>query len=66
MQWYEHKPSELAKECGLSSLQELSEITQVSTQTLGNWSKDRPELYRIVVIGAVHDKYARMIEKVWQ
>ena len=46
------KPHEQAKKAGLSSLAELSEITKVSIQTLNNWSKNKPVLFKVVVYGA--------------
>ena len=44
-------PSKQAKEAGLKSLSQVSEITGVSLQTLDNWSRDKPELFRIVLLG---------------
>jgi len=50
------KPSEKCKEAGLSSLEELSEITTVSVQTLNNWFKNKRKLFDVVLIGAVEVK----------
>ena len=49
-------PSEQCKAAGLKSLAELSEITGQSVRTLSNWHKDKPVLFRIVLIGAVVTK----------
>lgn len=46
------KPSEQCKASGLKSLDELSKITKVSTATLRNWSRNRPELFDVVLRGA--------------
>ena len=46
------KPSEKCKAVGLKSLKQLSEITGESEQTLINWSKNKPDLFTIVLAGA--------------
>ncbi len=43
--------SRQAKELGLKSLTQVSELTGQSLQTLTNWFNDKPELFRIVLIG---------------
>jgi hypothetical protein len=43
--------AEQAKDAGLKSLTEVSEMTGVSTQTLNNWCNDKPLLFRIVIAG---------------
>lgn len=50
------KTSEKAKTAGLKNLAELAEITGRSTQTLRNWDKDNPELFEVVLKGAVEKK----------
>lgn len=45
-------PSQQAKASGLSGIKHLSELTGVSYQTLSNWSKDKPRLFNIVLLGA--------------
>lgn len=50
------KPSEKCKEAGLKSLAELSDMTDVSVQTLNNWFKDKPALFDIVLTGAACKK----------
>ena len=45
-------PSQQAREAGLKSLLEVSEITGVSIQTLSNWAKSKPDLFKIVILGA--------------
>lgn len=44
------RPSEICKSAGFK-LVDLSKATGVSTQTLTNWSKDKPDLFRIIVAG---------------
>ena len=46
-------PSQQAKAAGLKSLSQVSELTGQSLQTLGNWHRDKPELFRIVLLGCV-------------
>lgn len=48
--------SEKAKAAGLKNLNELSEITGQSTQTLRNWDINKPELFNIVLKGAADKK----------
>ena len=47
------KPSEQCKKAGLKSLAELSKITSCSVQTLNNWHKSKPLLFKVVIAGAV-------------
>ena len=44
-------PSEQAIKAGLDSLAEVSKISGVSGQTLINWHKNKPVLFKIVLIG---------------
>jgi len=44
-------PAQQAKSEGLKSLSQVSEMTGQSLQTLGNWSKNKPELFKIVLAG---------------
>jgi len=46
-------PSQLAKSSGLKSLSQVSTLTGVSLQTLDNWSKSKPDLFRVVLAGCV-------------
>ena len=46
-------PSQEAKSAGLKSLTTVSDITGVSLQTLTNWHKDKPKLFKAVVAGCV-------------
>jgi hypothetical protein len=46
-------PSKQAKELGLKSLTQVSELTGQSLQTLTNWFNDKPELFNVVLIGCV-------------
>lgn len=50
------KPSEQCKAAGLKSLAELVEYSCVSEQTLINWHRRRPELFNLIVQGAVKQK----------
>jgi hypothetical protein len=45
--------SKQAKELGLKSLTQVSELTGQSLQTLTNWFNDKPELFNVVLIGCV-------------
>ncbi len=58
------KPSEECKEAGLKSLAELSDMTEVSVQTLNNWFKDKPALFDIVLVGAVVKKVENNVERI--
>jgi len=44
-------PSQKAKQAGLKSLAQVSELTGVSFQTLNNWAKNKPDLFKVVLIG---------------
>ena len=46
------KPSEMCKKAGLAGLQELANLTEVGDRTLINWHKHKPQLFRIVILGA--------------
>lgn len=43
--------SQQAKAAGLKNLAVVVEMTGVSYQTLTNWNKNKPELFRIVIAG---------------
>jgi len=43
--------SQRAKAAGLKSLSQVSAITGVSLQTLDNWSKNKPDLFTVVLAG---------------
>jgi len=45
-------PSQQAKAAGLKSLLQVSELTGVSIQTLSNWAKNKPHLFRVVILGS--------------
>ena len=47
-------PSKQAKELGLKSLTQVSELTGQSPQTLTNWFNHKPELYEIVLLGCLY------------
>ena len=44
-------PAKMAKELGLKSLTQVSELTGQSLQTLTNWFNDKPELFKVVLLG---------------
>ena len=44
-------PAAQAKAEGLKSLSHVAEMTGQSLQTLGNWAKNKPELFKIVLLG---------------
>ena len=50
------KPSEKCKAAGLKGLVELSEISGASPQTLINQSRDKPKVFKLLLIGAVTSK----------
>jgi hypothetical protein len=52
--------SKKAKELGLKSLAQVSELTGQSPQTLINWFNDKPELFNIVLLGCVIQKIKRV------
>lgn len=49
-------PSQQCKHYGLDSLQELAILTGQSVQTLINWSKNKPELFEIIIFGGIAKK----------
>jgi len=53
-------PSQKAKTYGLRSLSQVSELTGVSLQTLGNWHKNKPALFHIVCTGAAYEIYGNI------
>lgn len=46
-------PAQQAKAAGLKNLSQITQETGVSLQTLTNWHRDKPDLFRVVVIGCV-------------
>lgn len=48
------KPSEYVKSKGLRSLVQISETTRISKQTLQNWFKNKPRLFKTVVYGVIY------------
>jgi hypothetical protein len=52
--------SEQAKLAGLKSLAELAEMVRKPPQTLRNWHRDAPELFAVVVAGAVAIKVSNV------
>lgn len=50
--------SDQCKAAGLKSLAEIAEMVRKPPQTLRNWHRDSPELFAVVVAGAVVIKAA--------
>lgn len=46
------KPHEQCKNAGLKSLAELTKISKVCKDTLIHWSKHKPKLFTIVILGS--------------
>ncbi len=46
-------PSQQAKAAGLKNLRQVQQLTGQSAQTLTNWHRDKPELFKIVIRGCV-------------
>lgn len=57
-------PSEQCKKEGLKSLDELSQISQTSVQTLINWHRDKPALFYAVLIGVATIKRIKPTEAI--
>jgi hypothetical protein len=49
-------PSGEARKAGLADLNEVTRLTKVSRQTLTNWYKNKPELFRVVILGCAADR----------
>ena len=45
------KPSTICKEAGFKSLKEVAKLAKVSPQTLINWHKNRPDVFKALVEG---------------
>lgn len=43
--------SQQAKAAGLKSLIQVQQLTKQSAQTLINWHRDKPDLFRVVIAG---------------
>jgi hypothetical protein len=59
-------PSEQCKAAGLRSLAEVAEMVRKPPQTLRNWHRDSPELFAVVVAGAVVIKAANVEVTGWR
>ena len=46
-------PSQQAKAAGLKNLLQVTSMTGTRAQTLINWHKRKPELFKIVLLGCV-------------
>ncbi|MFK5950600.1 MAG: hypothetical protein QM500_17750 [Methylococcales bacterium] len=56
------RPSEYCKAVGLKSLVELGKITSEHVQTLGNWLKNKPYVFSLVVRGALMKKQCLLFD----
>ncbi len=45
--------SQCAKAAGLKNLNQVCELTRQSSNTLRNWSENKPELFEIVLLGCI-------------
>lgn len=50
------RPSEQCKQAGLKSLSELQKLSEVPLQTLLDWHKSKPNLFKLLLLGAVTSK----------
>ncbi len=57
------KPSRICKDVGLKSLNELSELSGQSVQTLNGWHKNKPDLFKKVLVGSLMQKAMNVINK---
>lgn len=46
-------PSQQVKEAGLKNLLQVQQLTRQSAQTLTNWHRYKPDLFKIVLLGCV-------------
>jgi hypothetical protein len=46
-------PSQQAKAAGLKSLEQMAQMAGKPTETLRNWHRENPELFRILLAGCV-------------
>ena len=58
-------PAQQAKAEGLKSLTQVSQITGVSLNTLTNWHRDKPELFKVVLLGCVTAAKNAEFAKYW-
>lgn len=58
-------PSEQCKAAGLKSLTELVGITGESKQTIINWHKNKPILFKLVLLGALTSKHGDVTHDMW-
>lgn len=55
--------SKQAKELGLKSLNQVSELTEQSLQTLINWHKNKPKLFDIILNGCIPNNTKELKEE---
>jgi len=60
------KPSELAKQLGFRSLNELCNWIDVTPRTLVNWSVSNPDRYIAVCLGASQMRQEKIIRDIQQ
>tara|TARA_R110002020_G_scaffold85307_3_gene210618 strand:- start:91 stop:381 length:291 start_codon:yes stop_codon:yes gene_type:complete len=51
--------SQQAKASGFNSLRQVANLTHVKERTLYNWHKDKPELFKVVLLGCVALNYGK-------
>jgi hypothetical protein len=57
-------PSQVCKKAGLKGLSELANLTNQSSQTLSNWYNNKPDLFRVIVAGALALKLQDSINQI--
>ena len=60
------KPSELSKQLGFRSLNELADLIDVTPRTLVNWSVSNPDRYLAIMLGAAAVKHSYLTIKMIQ
>lgn len=49
--------AQLIRKAGIESIQLVCDSTGISRQTLDNWQKTRPKLFRIILLGVIADHH---------
>lgn len=52
-------PAQFVKAYGLKSLNDIARATNVQVRTLSKWYHERPELFRMIVIGVAAEQASR-------
>ena len=56
--------SQQAKAEGLKNLSQVSKMTGQSLQTLSNWAKNKPELFKIVLLGCKAKRASHVVQAI--